>query len=400
MRLKEQIVLFVMGSLILLTMSLMLVFYFQVKSTAYMAAETKVKSDLATAEEIINLKYPGAWRIKDGELYKGQFKMSGNFFIVDYIEKLTGDSCTIFMNNTRVATTVRDINGNRAVGTQASEEVINTVLGAGQEFVGSTKVVGKKYQTAYKPITDEQGKIIGMLYVGAPEKFYYDILYGSLKMMGIASLLLTLLIGLVTRYFITRNLVKPLQVVIEGTRDVAVRGKGEPLPVIGSNEIGELTCAFNQMVEEIHKIYNSLSLPKTESQPGKPQEKEDLLQNERRQKQLNELERMTGTGSLEAEDCEWLEKLLYNQKELPKGLNRLTLKQVTLFLKQRNGSDVTIQDIADAIDLSKVTLRRYLDYLEECGLVDVEQKYGSVGRPLRIYRLKENLSSLNLSSPD
>lgn len=74
MRLKEQIVLFVMGSLILLTMSLMLVFYFQVKSTAYMAAETKVKSDLATAEEIINLKYPGPGALKMGNCIKGSLK--------------------------------------------------------------------------------------------------------------------------------------------------------------------------------------------------------------------------------------------------------------------------------------------------------------------------------------
>jgi methyl-accepting chemotaxis protein len=40
------------------------------------------------------------------------------------------------------------------------------------------------------------------------------------------------------------------------------------------------------------------------------------------------------------------------------------------------------------MSLSTVTVRRYLDYMEECGLVDVEQEYGAVGRPLKIYRLK------------
>jgi methyl-accepting chemotaxis protein len=46
--------------------------------------------------------------------------------------------------------------------------------------------------------------------------------------------------------------------------------------------------------------------------------------------------------------------------------------------------------VAEGASLSKVTIRRYFDYLEQCGLVEMEQRYGSVGRPLRIYRLKKS----------
>lgn len=72
------------------------------------------------------------------------------------------------------------------------------------------------------------------------------------------------------------------------------------------------------------------------------------------------------------------------EAELPKGLNRVTMKEVYRFIFHQG--EVTIQEVADGVSLSKVTVRRYLDYMEQQGLAVVEQIYGAVGRPLRIYR--------------
>ncbi|HHW41045.1 MAG TPA: histidine kinase [Syntrophomonadaceae bacterium] len=397
--LKEQFTLLVMGSIVLLTLSLMLAFYFQARSTAVMAAETKARSDLATAEAIIDLKYPGSWHVKDGVLYKGKVKINNNFFIVDYIEKLTGDTCTIFLDNVRVTTTIREKNGNRAVGTQASQEVTNKVLGARQEYVGEAEVVGKLYQTAYKPIMDEGGKVIGMLYVGAPRTLYRTILYGSLKIMGLAGFFCTLLIGAATWFFITRTVVEPLYEVIQGTRNAAVNRAGRPLVVQGSTEIWELTQAFNQMLSQIQVLTSRLSKVN-----NAPQQTEGVSESPLQEKLHGlgvlrlQVDRAGESHPLQQEDTqetgkedrdgEWVESLLSVNSDLPKGLNRVTLKEVMLYMKQREGEEFTIQDVSEDLSLSKVTVRRYLDYLEQRGLVDVEQKYGSVGRPLRIYKFK------------
>ena len=51
---------------------------------------------------------------------------------------------------------------------------------------------------------------------------------------------------------------------------------------------------------------------------------------------------------------------------------------------------MTVEDASNALSLSKVTVRRYFNFLEEYELVDIEQRYGTVGRPLKIYTLKED----------
>jgi methyl-accepting chemotaxis protein len=362
--LKQQITLLVVGAIIVMTAGFMLAVFFQTRATALMAAETKAMSDLATVEALINLQYPGPWRVKDGVLYKGEVKINDNFAIVDYVEKLTGDSCTIFLNDVRVTTTVRDDQGNRAVGTRASSEVVQKVLGAGQEYVGEAYVVGRKYQTAYKPITDDSGKIIGMLYVGAPRAIYDTILYSSLKIMGLVAVVLTLAIGLGVWVFTQRTIIDPLQEIIAGTKQVVLGSPGLPVAVHSKNEIGELARAFNQMVEGMQALANELGKVVSFAQSeGHPSAGNAVTPTKRK-----EMERFP--------------------EELPKGLNRITLEQVVRFLERNKENGVSSDEVAGGVNLSKVTVRRYLDYLEQCGLLDIDQKYGSVGRPLKIYRIK------------
>lgn len=409
--LKAQFTLLVLGSIVLLTLSLMFAFYLQTRHTALMAAETKAKSDLATAEAIIDLKYPGPWHVEDGILYKGKTTINNNFYIVDYIAKLTGDSCTIFLNNVRVATTVREKNGNRAIGTQASPEVTNKVLGARQEYIGEAVVVGNLYQTAYKPIMDENNKVIGMLYVGAPKNFYNAVLYGSLKTMALVAVFCSLLIGISAWLFTTRKLIAPLQEVIQGTQSASVNGVGRPLAVDGSAEIRELTQAVNQLLFQFRSLANSQQEEKEEVAMTRKQDEPSTKTTQKKLEDLGilrlQVERTDdepapqGTAEIERKerDIEWVNSLLPAASDLPKGLNRVTLKEVLLYMKEREGEEFTIQDISEALSLSKVTVRRYLDYLEQYGLVDVEQKYGSVGRPLRIYKLKyKNTCGTNVSS--
>ena len=88
-------------------------------------------------------------------------------------------------------------------------------------------------------------------------------------------------------------------------------------------------------------------------------------------------------------DFELFDTFLDGQQELPKGLNPITMKEIVLLLKEEDVSEITAKDLSKVISLSEVTVRRYLDFLEECGLVEIEQQYGSVGRPLRIYKFKK-----------
>ena len=71
---------------------------------------------------------------------------------------------------------------------------------------------------------------------------------------------------------------------------------------------------------------------------------------------------------------------------LPKGLNDRTLQQIVQFLK-RQAEPLSSEDVAAGVGLARVTVRRYLDYLEKKGQIVMEIQYGSVGRPMNKYRL-------------
>ncbi len=97
-----------------------------------------------------------------------------NYEIVDRIQQLVGGTATIFQEIPegllRISTNVLQLDGDRAVGTYISSEspVYNTVM-QGETFYGRTYVVNAWYQTAYEPIQDKQGNIIGALYFGVKD---------------------------------------------------------------------------------------------------------------------------------------------------------------------------------------------------------------------------------------
>ena len=102
--------------------------------------------------------------------------------IVDEIRYRPGATATIFqrMNDAgdmlRIASSVRNAEGKRAIGTfipvRMPDGQPNAVLAkvlAGQTFTGRAYVVDQWYVATYQPLTDNSGRVTGMLYVGIPE---------------------------------------------------------------------------------------------------------------------------------------------------------------------------------------------------------------------------------------
>ncbi|MGM7722634.1 response regulator [Metabacillus sp. Hm71] len=73
------------------------------------------------------------------------------------------------------------------------------------------------------------------------------------------------------------------------------------------------------------------------------------------------------------------------QKELPKGLNALTLEKISDYLKKQSQA-VSAEEVAEGIGIARVTARRYLEYMEQTGTVQIHIEYGGIGRPINRYR--------------
>lgn len=73
-------------------------------------------------------------------------------------------------------------------------------------------------------------------------------------------------------------------------------------------------------------------------------------------------------------------------EQLPKGLNDRTMQQILHFLEGQ-AVPLSSEEVAVGTGLARVTVRRYLEYLEKKGEIMMEIQYGSVGRPMNKYRL-------------
>jgi methyl-accepting chemotaxis protein len=101
----------------------------------------------------------------------GDESVNGNFTLVDAVQRRVGGTATIFQllpgKLLRISTNVMKLDNTRAVGTYIpdSSPVYKTIM-KGETYYGIAYVVNAWYQTAYKPLKDASGTIIGVIYVG------------------------------------------------------------------------------------------------------------------------------------------------------------------------------------------------------------------------------------------
>lgn len=218
----------------------------------------KAKADSGLGMALINQTYPGEWVVKDGGLYKGTRKMNENYEIVDKIAALTGDTVTVFQGNTRIATTViRD--GKRAIGTKVAKNVEDIVLIKGEGYYGEADVVGVKYQTAYVPIKNGDGKIIGIWYVGISKSFLDRVKLDFILKVGVAGAV-ALLAALILAWLLAKTISKP---VLELMRNMEKAERGDlsvQANVNSTDELGILAGSFNKMTANLRNIIQDIAL--------------------------------------------------------------------------------------------------------------------------------------------
>lgn len=220
-------------------------------------AVEKAQADLKQSNSFIDSKYPGDWEIKDNKLYKGSTMMNDNTDIVDEIGENTGDTVTIFQEDTRVTTNVLK-DGQRAVGTQVSQEVADIVLAKGEQYLGEANVQGNIYQAAYMPLRNAQDEIIGILYVGAPQDIIDSIISKVLKGFLIVLIIAIVLSGIGV-YFFTRRIKKRLS---RMSSALQLAGKGDFTSVIEDNtgdELSDLAASFNLMTQNLKTMINEVT---------------------------------------------------------------------------------------------------------------------------------------------
>jgi two-component system NtrC family sensor kinase len=229
--------------------------------------ETPLARQIAETEETSGMVLIAAAPIKDsqgnilGIVYGGKL-LNQNYDIVDLIKhtvyenvKYEGQdigTATIFQDDLRISTNVKNEDGSRAIGTRVSEEVYNQVIIQGEPWIDRAYVVNNWYITAYEPIINIDQEIIGILYVGVLEQKYIDIRKETIfTFLGIT--IAGILVALGISYLIARQVSGPIRKMVDASKDLAAGNLDTRVDVHTNDELQFLADSFNDMAASIQK---------------------------------------------------------------------------------------------------------------------------------------------------
>jgi two-component system NtrC family sensor kinase len=192
----------------------------------------------------------------------GGVLLNRNFEIVDkikqtvfqdivYAGKDIGTS-TIFLDDLRVSTNVKNEDGSRAIGTRCAEDVYNRVVKEGKQWVGRAYVVTNWRITAYEPIKNINNKVIGILYVGILEQKYADIRSRTI-IVFLAITLMGALVSMALSYLISRKISGSVRKLVSASKEVAHGNLDANVEIRSNDELRELADSFNLMASALKK---------------------------------------------------------------------------------------------------------------------------------------------------
>jgi CitB family two-component system response regulator MalR len=106
----------------------------------------------------------------------------------------------------------------------------------------------------------------------------------------------------------------------------------------------------------------------------------------------NLMEDQDRLSQVELDQC-----VLYKEQplsmQLPKGIDRNTLKVTWEQIKELDRSLFSTEEMAKYIGISRVSMRKYLEFLRQIGSLKLELIYGTVGRPVYKYRCVNSVNN-------
>jgi len=194
-----------------------------------------------------------------GVIYGGNL-LNRNYKIVDEVKETVYQAvkykgkdigtATIFQGDLRISTNVMTEDGSRAIGTRVAENVYEQVLVRGLPWIDRAFVVNSWYITAYEPIKDISGKIIGILYVGILEEKFMDMRQRAIAIfLGIT--LVGMTIALIVSSFLAKSILQPIKRLVFASHQLAKGNLEHEVELNSKDEIGELGETFNFMAASL-----------------------------------------------------------------------------------------------------------------------------------------------------
>lgn len=230
---------------------------YEIRQSFMKTAFDSLDSRMKTIQELVNHK-GGAMGIRNGTLVAGDYALNDNFEIPDRIQSIFGGSATIFMGDTRVSTNVMKPDGSRATGTKLQGPTYDTVIREGKPYKGEASILGIPYFTAYSPIKDSAGKVIGAFYVGVKQSEYLSTYHTLMYVLSGIALLLAAGLSWMSFKVVSKALM-PLREMVEVNNSIAEGDLTVAIHEFGKDEIGMLAASSSRVIANLRDIISRVA---------------------------------------------------------------------------------------------------------------------------------------------
>ncbi len=168
----------------------------------------EIKEELRTSAYGLSALYdgtaPGDYEMgDDGIVYKGSTKISGLFSTLPSDLKKSGIVFTFFYGNTRIDTSVLDINGKNMAGTKLDNDKYRQIFDSGEElFCEATELGGRTYYGYYNPYKNSNGEIAAIFFAGRLQNEVFANA-GNYTYMILWTVFIVLIIGIIVSLLCT-----------------------------------------------------------------------------------------------------------------------------------------------------------------------------------------------------
>ena len=268
----NKIILFIVIIVLVITLGGLSVAYVGMKklstdiSTA--ALNMKVKGDIESLIIAFDKRFGSAYIENKIMLDESGSPVEDFDFIDDFGSRLD-ITATVFKKEgddfIRIITNIKKDDGSRAVGTflgKASSAYAPIM--ADTRFLGSATILGKNYLTAYDPLHNSMGEIIGILYVGIPNDDITkpaDRLARNIILLLMVLTIILSVAGIIAAWIISKKIASPIVTGVRLTQEIS-RGNLE-IDVPEKNmkmkdETGDLARAIDSMIFSLCDIIGGI----------------------------------------------------------------------------------------------------------------------------------------------
>jgi methyl-accepting chemotaxis protein len=180
---------------------------------------------------------------------------------VDRVSKINKGTATVFKLDPvkndfiRLSTSVKKADGTRAIGTVLGNTgVVFPVIMRGEVYNGRANILGIPYQTGYMPITGNDGKPHGILYIGVGKIEELRAAADGLHKDLLIAAVIALLVGAIGAGIVSRRLMAPLPRLAAVTSHIADDRSDTVIPYADrTDEIGRLARSLQSLQQSVRE---------------------------------------------------------------------------------------------------------------------------------------------------